>query len=91
MDDNSKAQVMALVRYHLSQKQGIRILVTPYTQIRETHRKVPNTNHSITVLNITRIGGHFRWLPGRKQDLRDMRALALTSSYSQYHSAGRFT
>ena len=78
MDDNSKAQVMALVRYHLSQRQGIRILVSPYTHIRETRRKVLNTNHSITVLNITRIGGHFRWLPGRKQDLRDMRALALT-------------
>jgi hypothetical protein len=77
MDDNSKAQVMALVRYHLSQRQGVRILVTPYTQIRETRRRIDMYN-SITVLNITHIGGHFRWLPGRKQDLRDMRALALT-------------
>ena len=82
MDDNSKAQVMALVRYHLSQKQGIRILVTPYTQIRETRRKdqgqsARNTS-SLFSTSQSRIGGHFRWLPGRKQDLRDMRALALT-------------
>jgi hypothetical protein len=78
MDATSQAQVMALVRYFVSEKQGTRILVMPYTQIRETRRKLDNMNHSITVLNVTRVGGHFRWLPGRKQDLRDMRALALT-------------
>ena len=75
MDATSKAQVMALVRYHISEKQGTRILVNPYTQIR---RKLDNMHHFITCLSITHVGGHFRWLPGRKQDLRDMRALALT-------------
>ena len=39
MDETSKAQVMALVRYHLSKKQGTRILVNPYTQVRESRRK----------------------------------------------------
>ena len=83
LDETSKAQVMALVRYHLSQKQGTRILVNPYTQVRESRRKLAGTQHHIVVLSISRINGHFRWLPGRKQDLRDMRALALTCK--QYH------
>ena len=78
MDSTSQAQVMALVRYHVSEKPGTRILVNPYTQIRETRRRIDNTSHFITCLSITHIGSHFRWLPGRKQDLRDMRALALT-------------
>ena len=76
MDSASQAQVMALVRYYVSQKQGTRILINPYTQIRETRRKI-DREISVTCLSITHIGGHFRWLPGRKQDLRDMRALAL--------------
>jgi len=40
MDATSQAQVMALVRYFVSEKQGTRILVMPYTQIRETRRKL---------------------------------------------------
>ena len=49
LDETSKAQVMALVRYHLSQKQGTRILVNPYTQVRESRRKLAGT-HSTTSL-----------------------------------------
>ena len=78
LDETSKAQVMALVRYHLSQKQGTRILVNPYTQVRESRRKLAGTQHHIVVLSVSHINGHFRWLPGHRQDLRDMRALALT-------------
>ena len=78
LDNTSQAQVMALVRSYLSQKQGTQILIKPYTQVRESRRKLPGTEQYILVLNILHVGGHFRWLPGRKQDLRDMRALALT-------------
>ena len=78
LDNTSQAHVMALVRYYLSQKHGTRILINPYTQVRESRRKLPGTQHHIIVLSIAHVGGHFRWLPGRKQDLRDMRALALT-------------
>ena len=78
LDTDSMAQVLALVRYYLSQKHGTRILVSPYTQVRESRRKLAGTQHHVVVLSISHINGHFRWLPGRKQDLRDMRTLALT-------------
>ena len=79
LDETSKAQAMALVRHYISTKQGTRILVNPHTQeVRESHRKLSGTQHHIVVLSITHINGHFRWLPGRRQDLRDMRALAFT-------------
>ena len=77
MDTDSTAQVLALVRHHISERQGIQILVSPYTQVRTVRRKLYG-QHYITCLSITHVNGHFRWLPGRKQDLRDMRTLALT-------------